>query len=68
MIFNILVVGDFFVPFKVDESRQALSRKIFLHRANKINLYKMVIIMKLVIVAFFFHYRILNHVRNAFGM
>ncbi|CAK9874927.1 unnamed protein product [Sphagnum jensenii] len=51
----------------VDESRRALSRKIFL-TSNKINPYRMVIIIRLVIVAFFFHYRILNPVPNAFGL
>ncbi|KAH8964679.1 hypothetical protein BDL97_04G079500 [Sphagnum fallax] len=51
----------------VDESRRALSRKIFL-ASNKINPYRMVIIIRLVIVAFFFHYRILNPVPNAFGL
>ncbi|CAM6003663.1 unnamed protein product, partial [Sphagnum balticum] len=51
----------------VDESRRALSRKFFL-ASNKINPYRMVIIIRLVIVAFFFHYRILNPVPNAFGL
>jgi cellulose synthase A len=60
-------VEDCFAPFKADESRRTLLRKIFL-ASNKINPYKMIIVIRLVIVAFFFHYQILNHVPNVFGM
>ncbi|KAJ4758476.1 Cellulose synthase [Rhynchospora pubera] len=50
-----------------DESRQPLSRKVPIP-SSKINPYRIVIVLRLVILGFFFHYRILNPVKDAFGL
>jgi cellulose synthase A len=59
------VVGGVF--FRMDESRQPLSRKVTFP-SSKINPYRMIIILRLVVVAFFFRYRLLNPVAGAFGL
>ncbi|EFJ38258.1 hypothetical protein SELMODRAFT_73698 [Selaginella moellendorffii] len=51
----------------MDEARQPLSRKVPLP-SSKINPYRMVIVLRLVILGFFFRYRLLNPVPNAFGL
>lgn len=51
----------------MDEARQPLSRKVSI-ASSKINPYRMVIVLRLVILGFFFRYRILNPVPNAFGL
>ncbi|KDO62270.1 hypothetical protein CISIN_1g039060mg [Citrus sinensis] len=51
----------------VDEARQPLSRKVPI-ASSKINPYRMVIVARLVILAFFFRYRILNPVHDAIGL
>ncbi|KAK9904506.1 hypothetical protein M0R45_000651 [Rubus argutus] len=51
----------------MDEGRQPLSRKIPIP-SSKINPYRMIIILRLVILGLFFHYRILNPVKDAFGL
>ncbi|XP_024382829.1 probable cellulose synthase A catalytic subunit 2 [UDP-forming] isoform X2 [Physcomitrium patens] len=51
----------------MDESRQPLSRKIPL-ASSKINPYRMVIVIRLVVLAFFLRYRILHPVEGAFGL
>ncbi|KAL2502446.1 Cellulose synthase A catalytic subunit 7 [UDP-forming] [Forsythia ovata] len=51
----------------VDEARQPLSRKVPI-ASSKINPYRMVIVARLVILAFFLRYRILNPVHDAFGL
>eukprot|EP00252_Welwitschia_mirabilis_P026490 TRINITY_DN870_c0_g1_i2.p1 TRINITY_DN870_c0_g1~~TRINITY_DN870_c0_g1_i2.p1 ORF type:complete len:1064 (+),score=162.91 TRINITY_DN870_c0_g1_i2:626-3817(+) len=50
-----------------DEARQPLSRKISVP-SSRINPYRMVIILRLVILCFFFRYRILNPVKNAYPL
>ncbi|CAH9144512.1 unnamed protein product [Cuscuta epithymum] len=51
----------------VDEARQPLSRKVPI-ASSKINPYRMVIVARLVIVALFLRYRILNPVHDAIGL
>ncbi|KAH7428945.1 hypothetical protein KP509_09G024100 [Ceratopteris richardii] len=51
----------------MDEARQPLSRKVNI-ASSKINPYRMVIVLRLVILGFFFRYRILNPVPNAHGL
>ncbi|XP_047320101.1 cellulose synthase A catalytic subunit 2 [UDP-forming]-like [Impatiens glandulifera] len=51
----------------MDEGRQPLSRKLPVP-SSKISPYRMVILMRLVIVGLFFHYRILHPVNNAYGL
>ncbi|XP_010241683.1 PREDICTED: cellulose synthase A catalytic subunit 2 [UDP-forming]-like [Nelumbo nucifera] len=52
---------------KMDEGRQPLSRKLPIP-SGKINPYRMIIVLRLVILGFFFHYRILHPVQNAYGL
>ncbi|XP_057866685.2 probable cellulose synthase A catalytic subunit 2 [UDP-forming] isoform X2 [Cryptomeria japonica] len=49
----------------LEEARQPLSRKIPIS-SSKINPYRMIIVIRLVVLCFFFRYRILNPVRNAY--
>ncbi|CAM6078570.1 unnamed protein product [Sphagnum tenellum] len=51
----------------MDESRQPLSRKLPFP-SSRINPYRMLIVIRLVVVAFFFRYRILNPVHEAYGL
>ncbi|KAK4392709.1 Cellulose synthase A catalytic subunit [UDP-forming] [Sesamum angolense] len=51
----------------VDEARQPLSRKVPI-ASSKINPYRMVIVTRLVVLAFFLRYRILNPVHDALGL
>ncbi|XP_009350646.2 cellulose synthase A catalytic subunit 2 [UDP-forming] [Pyrus x bretschneideri] len=51
----------------MDEGRQPLSRKLPIP-SSKINPYRMIIILRLVILGLFFHYRILHPVNNAYGL
>ncbi|GKU95159.1 hypothetical protein SLEP1_g8554 [Rubroshorea leprosula] len=51
----------------MDEGRQPLSRKLPLP-SSKINPYRMIIILRLVILGLFFHYRILHPVNDAYGL
>eukprot|EP00250_Pteridium_aquilinum_P033312 c5439_g1_i1 orf=1-1212(-) len=48
-----------------DLARQPLSRKVNI-ASSKINPYRMIIIVRLVVIGFFFRYRILNPVPNAY--
>ncbi|XP_072999949.1 cellulose synthase A catalytic subunit 5 [UDP-forming]-like [Typha latifolia] len=50
-----------------DESRQQLSRKLPIP-SSKISPYRIVIFLRLVILGFFFHYRLLNPVPDAYGL
>ncbi|KAF8404446.1 hypothetical protein HHK36_009331 [Tetracentron sinense] len=52
---------------KMDEGRQPLSRKLPIS-SSKINPYRLIIIARLVILGFFFHYRLLNPVHDAYGL
>ncbi|XP_038694094.1 cellulose synthase A catalytic subunit 2 [UDP-forming]-like [Tripterygium wilfordii] len=51
----------------MDEGRQPLSRKLPIP-SSKINPYRMIIILRLGILALFFHYRILHPVKDAYGL
>lgn len=51
----------------MDEARQPLSRKVPI-ASSKINPYRMIIILRLVIVGFFFRYRITNPVEDAYAL
>ncbi|XP_075490592.1 cellulose synthase A catalytic subunit 7 [UDP-forming] isoform X1 [Primulina tabacum] len=51
----------------LDEARQPLSRKVPI-ASSKINPYRMVIVTRLVVLAFFLRYRILNPVHDALGL
>nr|GLL19589.1 cellulose synthase A catalytic subunit 5 [UDP-forming]-like isoform X1 [Ipomoea trifida] len=51
----------------MDEGRQPLSRKLPI-ASSKINPYRILIIMRLIILGFFFHYRILHPVADAYGL
>ncbi|XP_020592923.1 cellulose synthase A catalytic subunit 2 [UDP-forming]-like [Phalaenopsis equestris] len=51
----------------MDEARQPLSRKLPI-ASKKINPYRLVIILRLITICFFFHYRLLNPVTNAYAL
>ncbi|CAN6458808.1 unnamed protein product [Victoria cruziana] len=51
----------------MDEARQPLSRKVPV-ASSKVNPYRMIIILRLVVLAFFLRYRILNPVHDALGL
>lgn len=53
--------------YRIDEARQPLSRKVPI-ASSKVNPYRMVIAARLVILAFFLRYRILNPVHDAIGL
>lgn len=53
--------------YRNDEARQPLSRKVSVP-SSRINPYRMVIVLRLVIICFFLHYRITNPVRNAYAL
>ncbi|KAB5520497.1 hypothetical protein DKX38_024816 [Salix brachista] len=50
-----------------DEARQPLSRKVSIP-SSRINPYRMVIVLRLIILSIFLHYRITNPVRNAYAL
>ncbi|XP_008785840.2 cellulose synthase A catalytic subunit 5 [UDP-forming]-like [Phoenix dactylifera] len=50
-----------------DESRQPLSRKLPI-ASSKINPYRIIILLRLVILGFFFHYRLRHPVPDAYGL
>ncbi|KAF9601600.1 hypothetical protein IFM89_020516 [Coptis chinensis] len=52
---------------KMDEGRQPLSRKIPIP-SSKINPYRLIILLRIVILGFFFHYRLLHPVQDAYGL
>ncbi|KAL4198381.1 hypothetical protein AMTRI_Chr03g45580 [Amborella trichopoda] len=54
-------------PLLNDEARQPLSRKVSIS-SSRINPYRMVIVLRLVILSIFLHYRITNPVRNAYAL
>ncbi|XP_057994661.1 cellulose synthase A catalytic subunit 2 [UDP-forming] isoform X2 [Hevea brasiliensis] len=51
----------------MDEGRQPLSRKLPIP-SSKINPYRLIILLRLVILGLFFHYRILHPVSDAYGL
>ncbi|GFY85654.1 cellulose synthase A2 [Actinidia rufa] len=52
---------------KMDEGRQPLSRKLPIS-SSRINPYRMIILLRMVILGLFFHYRILHPVNDAYGL
>lgn len=50
-----------------DEARQPLSRKVSIP-SSRINPYRMVIVLRLIILCVFLHYRITNPVQNAYAL
>lgn len=50
-----------------DETRQPLSRKVPV-ASSKLNPYRMVIVLRLVVLGIFLHYRITNPVPNAYAL
>jgi cellulose synthase A len=53
--------------YRNDETRQPLSRKVPIP-SSRINPYRMVIVLRLVVLSIFLHYRITNPVRNAYPL
>lgn len=51
----------------MDEGRQPLSRKLPIP-SSKINPYRLIILLRLVVLGFFFHYRIRHPVNDAYGL
>lgn len=51
----------------MDEARQPLSRKVPIP-SSQINPYRMIIIIRLVVVGFFFHYRVMHPVNDAYAL
>ncbi|XP_065882043.1 probable cellulose synthase A catalytic subunit 3 [UDP-forming] [Euphorbia lathyris] len=51
----------------MDEARQPLSRKLPIS-SSQINPYRMVIVIRLVVVGFFFRYRVMNPVNDAYAL
>lgn len=54
-------------PLLNDETRQPLSRKVPV-ASSKLNPYRMVIVLRLVVLGIFLHYRITNPVPNAYAL
>ncbi|CAA2972526.1 cellulose synthase A catalytic subunit 2 [UDP-forming]-like [Olea europaea subsp. europaea] len=52
---------------KMDEGRQPLSRKLPIS-SSKINPYRLIILLRVVILGLFFHYRIRHPVNDAYGL
>ncbi|KAK2661024.1 hypothetical protein Ddye_007557 [Dipteronia dyeriana] len=51
----------------MDEARQPLSRKLPIP-SSQINPYRMIIMIRLVVLGFFFHYRVMNPVNDAYAL
>jgi cellulose synthase A len=51
----------------MDDARKPLSRKLYIP-SNRISPYRIIIIIRLVIIALFFRYRIMNPVPDAYGL
>ncbi|KAH7523339.1 hypothetical protein FEM48_Zijuj06G0000200 [Ziziphus jujuba var. spinosa] len=51
----------------MDEARQPLSRKLPIP-SSQINPYRMIIIIRLVVLGFFFHYRVMHPVNDAYAL
>ena len=52
---------------RMDEARQPLSRKVPIP-SSRINPYRMIIVIRLVVLGFFFHYRVMHPVKDAFAL
>jgi len=60
-------LNNLFLLCRNDEARQPLSRKVSIP-SSRINPYRMVIALRLVILCIFLHYRITNPVPNAYAL
>lgn len=56
-----------FLLYRMDEGRQPLSRKLSIP-SSKINPYRIIILLRIVILGFFFQYRITHPVQDAYGL
>lgn len=63
----LLLLTSSVMSLRMDEGRQPLSRKVPI-KSSKINPYRMLIILRLVILGLFFHYRILHPVKDAYAL
>lgn len=52
---------------RMDEARQPLSRKLPIS-SSQINPYRIIIIIRLVVLGFFFHYRVTHPVNDAYAL
>lgn len=59
--------AHFYLLCRNDEARQPLSRKVSIP-SSRINPYRMVIVLRLIILCIFLHYRITNPVPNAYAL
>lgn len=66
-LINTKVMPEVFLLCRNDEARQPLSRKVPIP-SSKLNPYRMVIALRLVVLGIFFHYRITNPVNNAYPL
>lgn len=64
---KLLCMGSLSLLCRNDEARQPLSRKVSIP-SSRINPYRMVIVLRLVVLCIFLHYRITNPVRNAYAL
>jgi hypothetical protein len=63
----LVLIASRLLGIRMDEARQPLSRKVSLP-SSLINPYRMIIIIRLVVVGFFFHYRVMHPVHDAFAL
>ncbi|OMO80071.1 Cellulose synthase [Corchorus capsularis] len=59
--------ADLDLPLMDIEARQPLSRKLPIS-SSQINPYRMIIIIRLIVLGFFFHYRVMHPVNNAYAL
>lgn len=64
---KLLCKGSLSLLCRNDEARQPLSRKVSIP-SSRINPYRMVIVLRLVVLCIFLHYRLTNPVRNAYAL
>ncbi|PHT55489.1 Cellulose synthase A catalytic subunit 6 [UDP-forming] [Capsicum baccatum] len=64
---GILALSKFWNLPKMDEGRQPLSRKMPIS-SSKLSPYRLIILLRLVILGLFFHYRIRHPVHDAYGL
>ena len=67
ILFTIYASNHFLFAGRDEEIRQPLSRKVPIP-SSKINPYRAVVLIRLVALAFFFRYRLVNPVPNAYGL
>lgn len=65
--YTILSTSSLVYYVRVDEGRQQLSRKLPI-ASSKINPYRIMIVLRIVVLALFFHYRFLHPVLDAYAL